>query len=107
MTPPRLWTRHDDQFLRRNAGIKYCGEIARELGRSKESVYHRANTLGVRLARKPKPKPQKKMPENFSALMQRCADEARERRAGWPTLERGRCWHKLLRGRLYNASATW
>jgi hypothetical protein len=44
-SPPRAWTRDEDEFLRASYGRVRPAEMAKKLGRTRASVYHRAALL--------------------------------------------------------------
>lgn len=43
----KLWTTHEDNYLRNNYGISSAESLAKDLGRSKCSVFNRAHLLGL------------------------------------------------------------
>lgn len=47
MVPPKDWTTAEDEVLRATYGNVRPVEVARKLGRTRASVYHRADRLGL------------------------------------------------------------
>lgn len=51
MGPRRVWTKSEDELLRSEYGKSRPAEIAKRLGRTRPSVYHRAKFLGFAVGR--------------------------------------------------------
>lgn len=71
----KLWTREQDNYLRKNSALLTAAEIGRVIGRSKAAVTQRATNIGISLAKHHRPhhqvnslKSQKTLPLKFKDL---------------------------------------
>lgn len=44
---PRLWTKEDEEFLRRYYEIRVCSYCAKKLNRTESAIRHKASRLGI------------------------------------------------------------